>query len=238
MGRASSSKKVSRAASTGGGRTKGGGPKPYRWWALLAVVVLIGSLGILFSRTERRDAVLATIGPPRANVDHWHAAYGVVLCGTFQAPIQDQSDPRGIHSHADGLIHIHPFVTGAAGKNAVLSEFADAVGMTLTDSEVRMPGGESFKEGDTQCNGQPGEVMVKVNDDIVTKNVGDIPLTDNALITIAFAPKGAVLPDPPTAGNLARLDPRTELLAPEPSETTTTPPPADGSTTPSTTVAP
>lgn len=202
------------------------------------MVVLLGSLGIWFSRDERLDAVQATIGPPRANLDHWHAAYGVVLCGTFQGPIQDQSDPRGIHSHADGLIHIHPFVTGVAGKNATLSKFTDAVGMTLTDSEIRMPGGESFKEGDTQCNGTPGEVMVKVNDEIVTKDVRDIPLTENALITIAFAPKGAVLPDPPTAGNLARLDPRTEQLAPPASETTSpsTTAPAAGATT--TTAAP
>ena len=58
--------------------------------------------------------------PPVANQDHWHAAYGVYLCDDFAPPITDERDPKGIHTHGDGIIHIHPFVRSSPGKNATL----------------------------------------------------------------------------------------------------------------------
>ena len=93
-----------------------------------------------------------------------------------------------------------------------------------------MPGGETYKAGDDEVRRQGrGIVQVKVNDKVVTEEVANIKLNDGDLVTIAFAPKGAELPAPPSASDLSRLDPRTDEVIPEGQ---TTPPAAtDGNTT-------
>ncbi|MBW3615885.1 MAG: hypothetical protein KY439_11355 [Actinobacteria bacterium] len=80
MGRASSSKKVSRAASTGGGRTARGA-KPWLWYAVMGLVVALGVAGIVTSRQERRSELASgeSLTPPAVGRDHWHAAYGIYL---------------------------------------------------------------------------------------------------------------------------------------------------------------
>lgn len=206
MGRASSSKKVARAASTGGGRTARGS-RPLAWYAAIVLVVVLGVAGIVFSRAERREELAAgsSLTAPAVGRDHWHAAYGVYLCDEFAPNINDERDPKGIHTHADGVIHIHPTVRSAAGENSKLGLYADAVRMTLTDSEIRLPGGKSFKEGEDKCGGKDAIVQVKVGDEVVTEDVRDIRFTDRQLLTIAFAPKGAELPEPPSKGQLDNL---------------------------------
>ena len=209
MGRASSSKKVSRAASTGGGRTARGS-RPLGWYALILVVLLLGVAGIVVSRAEYREEAQVAAGeagvPPIVRQDHWHSAVGFYLCDEFAPDIQDDRDPKGIHTHADGIIHVHPTLPSAAGENAVLSEFTDAVRMTLDDKRIRLPGGKTFTEGETKCDGKPGKIQVKVNgDEVVTEDVRNIRFTDRQLLTVAFAPDGAELPNPPSAPNLDNL---------------------------------
>ncbi len=237
MGRASSSKKVARAASTGGGRTARGA-RPLAWYGAIALVVILGISGIVFSRAERRQELASgrDASAPVANRDHWHAAYGVYLCDSFSAPLAEERDPKGIHSHGDGIIHIHPFVRSAAGRNATLGVFAEAVGLGLSDDELKVPGGKTYESGKTKCGDEPGVVQVKVNDKVITEEVAKIKLADSDLVTIAFAPKGAELPTPPTADDLARLNPETEQVEPAGAETTTpgetpTTAPADGGET-------
>jgi hypothetical protein len=221
MGRASSSKKVARAASTGGGRTARGA-RPIAWYGAISLVVILGVLGIAVSRSEHRDKAGADTTPPQANVDHWHAAYGVYLCDEFAPTITDERDPKGIHTHGDGIIHIHPFVRSAAGSNATLKVFADAVNMDLSDDQLQLPGGKEYESGKTKCGDKTGIVQVKVNDKVITKEVAAINPKDGDLITIAFAPKGAELPPPPSADDLSRLNPQTEEIEPAPGETTDT----------------
>ena len=230
MGRASSSKKVARAASTGGGRTAGKA-RPMGWYAAIALVVVLGVAGIVVSRAEYREEVaLAADGSaPVANQDHWHAAYGIYACDEFLPPLTDERDPKGIHSHGDGIIHIHPFVRSAAGKNATLEVFADATGLELSDDRIEVPGGKTYKAGDTKCGGKDAIVQVKVNEKVITSAVNKFKLNDGDLVTIAFAPKGAELPPPPSAADLARLDPKTDEIVPQ--GETTTPPPTDENTT-------
>ena len=229
MGRASSSKKVARAASTGGGRTARGS-RPLGWYAAIALVTILGVGGIVMSRADYRQELAAGADgtAPAVNVDHWHAAYGIYLCDEFAPAIADDSDPKGIHSHGDGIIHIHPFVRSAAGRNATLGVFADAVRMTLEDDELEVPGGKSYKSGETKCGDETGIVQVKVNDEVITEEVANIKLNNRDLITIAFAPEGAELPEPPTKDDIDRLDPVTDEVLPEGSpaaETATTLPP-------------
>lgn len=195
-----------RAASTGGGRTARGS-RPLGWYLAIALVVALGLAGIVTSRAERRSELAAgnNLIPPVANKDHWHAAYGVFLCDAFAGPITDERDPKGIHTHGDGIIHIHPFLRSVSGPKATLDVFADAVKMTINDKELRLPGGKFYKEGDTKCDGKPGIVQVLVDDKVVTENVAGIQLKERQLLTIAFAPKGAKLQPPPSAPNLESL---------------------------------
>lgn len=242
MGRASSSKKVSRAASTGGGRTARGS-RPLVWYGAMALVVLLGVAGIWQSRQDRRAEFASgkDLTAPAVGRDHWHAAYGLFLCDEFSPPITVERDPKGIHTHGDGVVHIHPTVRSAAGRNATLSVFADAVGLTLTDDEIKLPGGKSFKEGKTKCGGKPGIVQVQIDGDkVVTEDVAKIKFTDRQLLTIAFAPKGAPLSKPPSEAKLDDLDDVAPPTSPSasvtvPSEGTdgaaTTAPAADASTT-------
>ena len=208
MGRASSSKKVTRAAQTGGGRMAGP-RRPYGFYGGIAMVVIIGLVLILTSRQEhRREFAVGTDAEgPVARQDHWHAAYGVYLCDNFSPQIEDQRDPQGIHTHADGIIHIHPFVRSAAGKNATIGKFFDAVRADLSDTSVKMPGDKEYSEGDDECGGKPGQVVVKVNDKVVTRNVRDVKMNDRDLITIGFVAEGTgeELPPPPSAGGLDNL---------------------------------
>jgi hypothetical protein len=238
MGKASSNKKVARAASTGGGRTARG-RTPWLYWTVISLCVVLGLAGVVFSRNQRLHKLSAS-GVNEAPFpaakgkqgDHWHTAYGVYLCDHFAEPISDQRDPNGIHTHADGVIHVHPYVAKAAGKNANLGQFADAVKMTLNAGELKLSGGHDYREGD-KCNGKSGRVRIHMfkneADTTGTDVTGDprkVRLQDNALIVIAFAPPATTLPQPPSTPNLKNLN---DVPAP----TTTTVPP--GGATPSTT---
>ena len=182
------------------------------WIAGLAALVVLGIVVLLVSRDQ--GGMSEPAEPPVANRDHWHAAYGIYVCDRFLPPIQNPRDPRGIHTHNDGLIHIHPFTSSAGGRNATLGVFADAVDLELSDDRVEVPGEGTFSEGDDECGGQPGEVAVKVDGRVVTEGFRDIRLRDRSSITIGFVARGraADLPAPPTAGDIERLDPRTDTV--------------------------
>jgi len=202
----------------------------------MALVVIVGFAGIFFSRDERRSAAVGNDKTaPVANKDHWHAAVGFYLCDGFADPVTEQRDPQGIHTHGDGVIHIHPFVRTAAGNNAKLSVFTDTVRMTLTDTEIRLPGGKTFKEGSTKCAGKPAIMQVQIDGKkVVTTGIRDIKLKDRQLLTVAFAPAGTKLPEPPSRATLNNLEDVAPTGAatssvPASDSTASTAPPADGS---------
>ena len=236
MGKASSNKKVARAASTGGGRTARGA-RPWGWYGAMSVVVLLGSLLIVTSRNERQAASNPLKSekprPPAPNKnfpgDHWHAAYGVYICDDFVPAIQSDRDPNGIHTHNDGVIHIHPFTRAVSGRNATFGVFADAVELKVSDGSVQVPGGTRYQNGDT-CEGQKGKGRLKVylNGNERTGDPRKIRLRDRDLLVIAFAPSGADVPkEPPSASQLDNLsdvspisNPTASSTVPEGSDTT------------------
>ncbi len=252
MGKASSSKKVARAAGTGGGRTSRG-RTPWVYYLTIAVVAVLGVAGVYSSRQHRLQTI-TTAGkvPPRAGQDHWHVAYGIYVCDTatkghFLPAITNQNDPVGIHTHGDGVIHVHPYYDSSAGKNATLGKFASATHMTLNAGELKYPGGHDYRDGDS-CGGKPGRVqvyvwgtpttqvsevpaLVKVPGVLSTVNPPDVRLFNNNLITIAFMPKGAHIPPPPAQSiySLQHLNDVTQTPS-----TTTTAPGSTATTAPST----
>jgi hypothetical protein len=204
MGRASSSKKVARAARTAG---RPGESKKWTWPVAIGAVVLLGVALVVVSRPDNPEPI-----PPRLG-DHWHAAYGINLCGEWLPPLQDQRpDDTGIHTHGDGLLHMHPFSTRASGAGANLNTFGDMVGLEIGDGTLTVPGGIQFTDGE-DCEGdlagEPGIVQVMVWDDpsategrLIDDDPGSYAPQDGEVITIAFLPEGAEIEMPPTVPRL------------------------------------
>src|SRR5215217_600552 len=179
MGRASSSKKVARAARAAGR------PGTGRNWLWPAAVVALVALGVTLVWVSRGTNSEAAAEPPTFG-DHWHVAYGVYTCDGFTDPLADQNgDANGIHTHEDGLIHIHPTSAQATGDKATLGVFDEETGLGLDDDRLEIPGGDTFVEGEDKCDGKPGIVQVAVWDDpsdespeVVTEDVADIKFSE------------------------------------------------------------
>lgn len=215
MGKASSSKKVARAAGIGGGKVRRR-QTPWSYYGIIALIVILGVVGTVASRSRRIDQINSAGGSPPTVGTTWNQGYAVYACGKFLAPISTASkDPQGITTRTAGIIDIAPTVKSAAGKNATLGKFADAVGMKLNAAELQVPGGKLYQDGDS-CEGQPGHIYVKqfayVGDTIGQLYNGDIkggqlakldprdvPLSNDTLLTIAFVPanKSSSIPPPP-----------------------------------------
>ncbi len=169
----------------------------------MVAVVVLGSALIFLSREGQAVAEAPILG------DHWHVAYGVSICGSFLPPLADaQQDTSGIHTHSDGLMHIHPFSTRYTGEGANLGAFAEQVGLTLEDDRIITPGSDELANGG-QCDGEAAKVQVKVWDGagdsqgrVLEGDFADYAPPDGGLVTIAFAPEGADLPKPPSAGTV------------------------------------
>jgi len=221
MGKASSSKKVARAAGIGGGRTNRG-KAPVLWYSTLVVILLAGVGLTAFSRDQRLEELGSPTSKeaPRANADHWHVALGVRVCDKWLDPVQDQKDPKGIHTHGDGIIHIHPFVASAAGPRSTLARYAEAVEGELALGKFAWPEGASKKKvehktGD-KCGEQEGEVKAFYNGEPHDGDPGAIRFTDRGKLVLAFVAKGTTyeqIGDPPSApglDNLSDVDPASQ----------------------------
>ena len=125
---------------------------------------------------------------PRVGRDHWHATYKYVVCG--QAQPNFPTWEAGVHTHADGIIHSHPFTPEEEGRGARLVKWFEYGGGVLTDDEVRAPGSaESYKNGDACPDGSPGVVQISVNGERLGDWSEYVP-QDGDRITIVFGPEG------------------------------------------------
>gem|GEM_PF-3425534 len=212
-----------------------------RWLAVLVVVGLVATscrveLDGVGESTSRSRAFDVTTDPPTAlpvlgpipNASHWHAAYVVRVCDEVLEPFEAQSDEVGIHTHGNGLIHIHPWVEEAAFGEAKLSRFADAVDLTIADGELTLPTGGTWRDGDL-CNGVPGRVFVDrwegpLSDTPVERifdGLADLQFSGDAeLYQIAFAPEDSppvVPPAEPLLNEVSNLGPAPEpwIVVPE-----------------------
>ena len=186
MAPSSSAKKVAKLASRGKGkrvRFQGGSVFPIA----VVLVVILGLLVIVYGRQSRPAG---GVGPPYVadangtTADtHWHIAYGIYVCDTFQPKLtgtmeetgvdstgqnvllNEKFKTLGIHSHGDGIIHYHPYSTKASGNRAKLGVFLDVYDLKLTDTELVLPadqGGEKWSTKDTKCDGKDTEMKVRV----------------------------------------------------------------------------
>jgi len=165
----------------------------------VVLIVVMGIAGIALSRGGDGDAA------DEAGVkigDHWHAAVGVNLCGTWQANTPPYEAATGVHSHGDGFMHLHPFSSAGAGKNAKVSLFYSQADEKVAGNELKM-GEERYKEGDVceNLDKKPGRVRWSVNGEERTGNPGDYVPNDRDVVAIAFLPDGVDIGTPPTASS-------------------------------------
>ncbi len=169
---------------------KGG---PARWWrrltglyfppwvpVVIVIFVVFGILGLLFFTRE-------ATGAPRIGKDHWHATYQTFICGERQPnfPVWE----GGVHTHADGVIHIHPFTPSEEGAGARLVKWFEYGGGKLTQSEMRIPGRrETYKNGDQCPDGSVGVLQMFVNGERLDNWSRYLP-RDGDRVRIVFGPE-------------------------------------------------
>ena len=86
MGKSSRTKR--RASVRTARKSRGNGV----WYAAAALVVVAGIALIVISRDDSADAA-----PQKG--DHWHAAFGVNVCGEWIPNAPEFEDAEGIHTH-------------------------------------------------------------------------------------------------------------------------------------------
>lgn len=127
-------------------------------WVPVVVIIFVvfGILGLLF-------VTRSATGAPRIGKDHWHATYQYIVCGKKQ-PNFPTWEGVGVHTHGDGVIHIHPFTPSEEGQGASLENWFKYGGGTLSGDTVRAPGSsKEYHNGDTCDDGTAGTVQVSVN---------------------------------------------------------------------------
>jgi hypothetical protein len=121
----------------------------------------------------------------------------------------------GIHTHGDGVIHIHPFSEAAAGESATLGLFLRENGVVVDDGQLRV-GDEQHADGE-ECDGTPARVRIAywadadaaaggAEPDRVVTDPDDLRFRhDGEAYTVVFAPESATIEPPPSVDQLAEL---------------------------------
>lgn len=161
--------------------------------------------------------------PPRIG-DHWHEAYGVYVCDGYLPPFPDNMRTAGLHTHADGLIHVEPRSTRDTGTNATVGRFAEGVDMNVSQDQLVLPDGTRYQDGD-ECDGQPADVRILRNGEAIATNPDDIRLTEGGTVAVVFAPAGDEVPPVPSMSQLATPNAGETPPPGAPSTASTAPPP-------------
>lgn len=138
--------------------------RPLAWIAGLTVGVAVIGIAVIaiFIGTGVSDAD-PNAGRPRIGEDHWHATYTITVCGVLQ-PNAPTWEGSGVHTHADGVIHTHPFTASEEGDGARLVKWFEYGGGVLSEDELRVPGQtQTFRDGDVCPAGEPGSIQVLAN---------------------------------------------------------------------------
>ena len=161
-----------------------------------------GPAGLTAGPAGAASATSTTSAGPKVG-DHWHMAFGVWNCGKWEPAAPPGDDPLGIHTHGDGVIHIHPFVTTAAGANAVLGKFLEVEKMSVSSTELKL-GTKSLQVG-ALCDGKKATLRTMLWEARSTKTPktvsGDpnkVSLRDQATVVFAFGPADAKVGLPPS----------------------------------------
>jgi hypothetical protein len=187
------------------------------WYVVTGLVLVVGVMLIVVSRPDSSEAGVQ-IG------EHWHAALGVYDCDTWvsdgtgdglwqwpyatadQRPSRgdNQSAYAGLHSHADGIIHLEPATSEETGEDATIGKYFEFGNWEVDSTSYNFLGVER-KNGDA-CGDAKGTMAWSLNGVEQTSNPADYVLEDGDVVVIAFLPEGTELSEigaPPSVANLA-----------------------------------
>ena len=199
---------MAKAARAGAGTkpTASGERRDVGFPLAMAAIIVLGVILVVFAR-QTRDASALT---PSFG-DHWHSAYAIYDC-TTESFLPNLEDPQianpGIHTHGDGVMHIHPSGSNATGRNATLEVFLDATRTSINnDTEMTFPNREALTEVGATCNGEPAVLQVArfapggtTPIEVITEDLNGFRFEANQeSITIALAPIDSDIPAPPEA---------------------------------------
>lgn len=216
------------------------------WNVAIALIVVVGGLLIFFTVKANKDE--EGVHPLPANAatgelgDHWHAAFDVDICGdklpnlpTFETIADNPGVRTGLHTHGDGVIHIHPFFSSEAGNNATLGKFFSGAGAAVSTDSVDAWTGPTSDSSKTQwTNGDTctmpdgkkvkGVLRWSVNGKERTGNPADYRPQNQDQILIFFGPKNAKLPEVESrTPEQDSADPSEPIGTPDTTPTTTVP---------------
>jgi hypothetical protein len=191
-------------------RRRGGS---FGWNMGIALVAVVGIALLVITVVNRRESADAAPRPGNEATgeagDHWHASLDVNVCGQWLNPAPefetraDSSEiPVGIHSHGDGLVHIHPFNSSESGDNATLGRFFDYGGWSMSSDSLDLwPGSDGQaqqEENGDECTTpdgtkQKGTLTWYLNGKKQSGNPSDYKPKDDDKIVVVFAPSGTTL---------------------------------------------
>lgn len=201
-----SSKKVAKAAKAGSTPSSSVGreQRSLGFPMAMAGVIVLGIALVAFAWDARDvDALSPSFD------DHWHLPVGIYDC-TSEGFLPNLDDPglanSGIHTHGDGVIHLHPFSSSATGNNAQIEVFLEAVRVDIVDDERMTFSDRSALEEGVQCGGEDAILQIarfapgaSTPTEVITEDLLDFRFRqDQEGIVIALAPAGAEIPPPPS----------------------------------------
>lgn len=144
-------RKVAKAAATAGQRDVSFASR-LGFPALIALICILGIGVVVYARSTRE-----ALAEPVQNLDHWHSVYGIYSCNAasetefdlededdrelarqvkFLPAFQSTQDDTGIHSHGDGVMHIHPFFELSSGDNAQIRHWISEMNIEITPEQI------------------------------------------------------------------------------------------------------
>jgi hypothetical protein len=215
--RGSIGRRVARAAATGGNRSYRG-RAPVAWYASLVLISATG-LGLIgYSRYEANlptttTTTTTTVSTTAGPTTHWYAALTADICGKVSTlPISTNTKDSGIISIGSGIIYIAPGSVpdsqAFSGNLATLGQFVTYYQpkMVLSSTELQLPGkGQKPYKNGALCGTQPGEVQVEswatptAPSGTIVKDPSTLKWSNGEVVTVAFLPKGATIPEAPKA---------------------------------------
>jgi len=140
-----------------------------KWWLLFlafAAVVLTVACGDDEAPTaetspsdgSRTDSQLQE---PRIG-DHWHAPYVVFVGNQRQPNIPNFTGHEEVHTHGDGIIHIHPFISAGEGAGAAIGRLFEYGFGKLDSKELRIPGQRKVYTNGDIVQGTDGEGVLRI----------------------------------------------------------------------------
>ncbi len=123
--------------------------------------------------------------------------------------------PNGIHTHGDGVIHIHPFV-GRGGQERQAGRLPRRRRRQAHRHQAHRSATRAGRRASDQCDGKDAELVVaqwnnvettKEKPALIRRDFGNIRFTEDGQgFTIAFVPEGTTdIPKPESAANLSTL---------------------------------